>query len=88
MSHRILCADPDDAARAETIDEITSQLADLDLHVETAGTLAAVEGALTRETALAADGRIEVRSTDDGGEELRIRGLRNQPNGWQSLTLP
>jgi len=36
-----------------------------------------------------ADGRIEVRETDgDADGELRIRGLRDQPDGWQPFTLP
>lgn len=34
-----------------------------------------------------ADGRIEVREADGGGSELRIRGLPDQPNGWQSVSL-
>ncbi|MXR50913.1 hypothetical protein GRX03_04730 [Halovenus sp. WSH3] len=37
----------------------------------------------------AADGRIEVREPEEGDDEgeLRVRGLPNQPNGWQSFTL-
>lgn len=36
-----------------------------------------------------ADGRIEVREPEesDADGELRIRGLRGQPDGWQSFTL-
>lgn len=30
------------------------------------------------------DGRIDVRTTD-GGRELRVRGLADQPTGWQSV---
>lgn len=35
----------------------------------------------------AADGRIEVRDpeTDDADGELRVRGLQNQPDGWNSF---
>jgi KaiC/GvpD/RAD55 family RecA-like ATPase len=37
-----------------------------------------------------ADGRIEVREPEesDADGELRIRGLRGQPDGWQPFTLP
>lgn len=36
-----------------------------------------------------ADGRIEVRESENGAGdgELRVRGLPNQPSGWQSFTL-
>jgi hypothetical protein len=34
-----------------------------------------------------ADGLIEVRQTDDTGRELRVRGLQNQPDGWQPFSL-
>lgn len=38
------------------------------------------------------DGQIEVRETtddaDDADGELRVRGLRNQPDGWRPFTLP
>jgi KaiC/GvpD/RAD55 family RecA-like ATPase len=38
----------------------------------------------------AADGRIEVREAEDGDAdgELRVRGLPNQPEGWQPFSLP
>ncbi|SEO42501.1 RecA-superfamily ATPase, KaiC/GvpD/RAD55 family [Halorientalis persicus] len=29
------------------------------------------------------DGRVDVRQTDDGGDQLRVRGLPDQPDGWQ-----
>ncbi|MFC7077121.1 DUF7504 family protein [Haloarcula halophila] len=35
-----------------------------------------------------ADGRIEVRESDDGDNELRVRGLPDQPTGWHPFTLP
>lgn len=38
-----------------------------------------------------ADGRIEIREPTDGVEadgELRIQGLRGQPEGWQPFSLP
>lgn len=36
----------------------------------------------------AMDGRIEVRETDDEGRhELRVRGLLDQPSGWQAFEL-
>jgi len=50
-TYRILCVDPDDADRAETAARIRSDLADLDPVVETAGSLADAEAALTPETA-------------------------------------
>jgi hypothetical protein len=35
-----------------------------------------------------ADGRIEVRECEDEADgELRVRGLRNQPDGWQEFSL-
>jgi len=34
-----------------------------------------------------ADGRIEIREADAGGSELRTRGLTDQPDGWQSVSL-
>ncbi|WP_336326008.1 DUF7504 family protein [Halovenus sp. HT40] len=38
----------------------------------------------------AADGRIEVRDQEDGDAdgELRVRGLPDQPSGWQPFSLP
>ena len=38
----------------------------------------------------AADGRIEVREPEggEGDGELRVRGLPDQPTGWQPFTLP
>lgn len=36
----------------------------------------------------AADGRIDVRKSDDGDGELRVRGLSGQPEGWQPFSLP
>lgn len=38
----------------------------------------------------ATDGRIEVREPEDGDAdgELRVRGLPDQPNGWQPFSLP
>jgi hypothetical protein len=35
----------------------------------------------------AADGRIEVREADEGMAQLRIRGLPDQPSGWQPIPL-
>jgi len=37
-----------------------------------------------------ADGRIEVREPEssDADGEVRVRGLRDQPDGWQPFTLP
>ena len=34
------------------------------------------------------DGRIDARETDDGGRELRVRGLPDQPEGWQAFDVP
>jgi KaiC/GvpD/RAD55 family RecA-like ATPase len=31
------------------------------------------------------DGRVDLRTTDDGGAELRVQGVRDQPDGWQRL---
>lgn len=37
----------------------------------------------------AVDGEISVRETDgDADGEVRVRGLRDQPDGWQPFTLP
>lgn len=33
------------------------------------------------------DGRIQVRESEDGASELRVRGLPRQPNDWQSFSL-
>jgi len=35
-----------------------------------------------------ADGRIDVREADDADGQLRVRGLPDQPDGWQPFTLP
>lgn len=51
MSYRILCVDPGDDARAETVDRLEDELADLDLTVETAATFEGATAALTPETA-------------------------------------
>jgi len=67
MARRILCVDPDDNARADTVDTIETELTDLDLVVETAGTLAGAEERLSRET----DAIITEYSLPDGtGFEL------------------
>lgn len=50
MSHRILCVDADETARADTVAELESELDGLDPTVETAGTRQAAEELLTRET--------------------------------------
>lgn len=34
------------------------------------------------------DGWIEVRAAPDGTDELRIRGLSNQPEGWTPFSVP
>ena len=34
-----------------------------------------------------ADGLVEVRQADGGGREIRVRGLPNQPDGWQPFSL-
>lgn len=34
-----------------------------------------------------ADGLIELREADDGGNELRIKGFPDQPNGWHSFSV-
>lgn len=34
------------------------------------------------------DGRIDARETDDRGRELRVRGLPDQPEGWQPFDVP
>ena len=31
------------------------------------------------------DGRVDVRQTDDGDDQLRVRGLPDQPDGWQTF---
>jgi hypothetical protein len=31
------------------------------------------------------DGRVDVRRTDDGKHQLRVRGLPDQPEGWQKI---
>jgi len=33
------------------------------------------------------DGRIDTRKTDDGRRQLRVRGLPDQPEGWQSFDV-
>jgi KaiC/GvpD/RAD55 family RecA-like ATPase len=35
-----------------------------------------------------ADGRIDVRESEEADGELRVRGLPGQPEGWQQFTLP
>jgi KaiC/GvpD/RAD55 family RecA-like ATPase len=35
--------------------------------------------------AQAFDGRVDVRRTDEGGHQLRVRGLPDQPDGWQEF---
>jgi CheY-like chemotaxis protein len=47
MTHRILCVDPDEAAREETVEELRSELTDLDPTFDTAGTMADAEAALS-----------------------------------------
>jgi len=51
MSRRILCVDTDEETRADTVEDIRSELTDPDLVFETAGTLADAEATLSRETA-------------------------------------
>jgi len=46
MTYRLLCVDPDEAARADTATALRNGLSDLDPVVETAGTLADAEAAL------------------------------------------
>jgi KaiC/GvpD/RAD55 family RecA-like ATPase len=36
----------------------------------------------------AADAKIEVRETEDGEDELRVRGLSGQPDGWRAFSAP
>ena len=67
MDRRILCVDPDEAARTATVDTIETELADLEPAVETAGTLAEADEELGRNT----DAVITEYSLPDGtGFEL------------------
>jgi DNA-binding NarL/FixJ family response regulator len=50
MSHRILCVDADDAARAETVDSLRDDLDEMGVVVEEATTLAEAESTLGRDT--------------------------------------
>jgi DNA-binding NarL/FixJ family response regulator len=49
--HRILCVDPDEGARGETAETLGDEMADLDVVVETAGTLDDARAALAEGTA-------------------------------------
>ncbi len=51
MVHRILCVDPDEDDRVETVDKLGSELANQDLRFETAGSLADAETKLSTDTA-------------------------------------
>ncbi|MFT4946872.1 MAG: GAF domain-containing protein [Natronomonas sp.] len=51
MSHRILCVDPDDESRGETVAALREELADLDPAIETADGVAAATDRLTKDTA-------------------------------------
>ncbi len=51
MSHRILCVDADETARSETAETLRADLTAVDPVIETAGTLADAEAALTQDTA-------------------------------------
>jgi len=50
MSHRLLCVDPDEDARAETVASLREELADLNPTFVSCGTLAEAESALSSET--------------------------------------
>ena len=50
MPHRILCVDPDEDARADTVGTLREDLADLDPTLETAGTVADATATLTADT--------------------------------------
>lgn len=49
MSHRILCVDPDESERTETVEHLRSELSELDLSVLTADSVESVTDALGRE---------------------------------------
>jgi len=49
VSHSILCADPDDTARTETVATLTDDLADLDVNIDTADTLDAATDTISPE---------------------------------------
>ncbi len=49
MSHRILCVDPDESARSETVEHLRSELSDLDLSVLTAGSVESSAEALRQD---------------------------------------
>lgn len=49
MSHRILCVDPDEAERTETVEHLRSELADLELTIQTADSVKSATGSLTQE---------------------------------------
>ncbi|WP_324759057.1 GAF domain-containing protein [Haloarcula sp. GH36] len=51
MTDRILCVDPDEGTRADTVETIRSELGAFDHSIETAATLGDAEAALTKETA-------------------------------------
>jgi len=50
MPHRLLCVDPDDVTRSETVERLGTELADLDLTVDSCATLRDAERALRSET--------------------------------------
>ena len=50
MAHRLLCVDPEDATRSETVTRLGTELADLDLSVESCATVRDAESALNSET--------------------------------------
>jgi DNA-binding NarL/FixJ family response regulator len=50
MSHRILCVDPDESVRADTVETLRRDLSEMDPLVETAATVDDAEATLTRDT--------------------------------------
>jgi CheY-like chemotaxis protein len=50
MSHRILCVDPDEGVRADTVETLRADLSDLDPVIETATTVGDAEATLTGDT--------------------------------------
>lgn len=52
MSHRILCVDPDETARGETVETLRAELTGVDATFETAGRVDEAEALLTTDTAV------------------------------------
>lgn len=50
MAHHILCVDPDESTREDTVETLRADLSDLGLTIETAATVGGAEPFLTRET--------------------------------------